>query len=269
MAHPQASKQKKYTLWLKVSSIALLILLNGCTHYQQRQVINHPGNYALINLGEIQIGDDVMRITQVHDKVFYSYENVLGPTFFSAYLLEHTQILEGETVLDVGTGSGVQAIYATEKAKYILATDIDELALKNTLLNAQRLNVPDIISVRKSDLFKSLKPDEKFDVIIASIPYAWNKKTQHRWALQERFFEDVGKHLNPDGRIYFITGWLNNLRRTKIFIKKNNLKIVRLNMGYSTVRDLEPIVYTIQHKTFVLEQVNNYKNVSTKLKHGK
>lgn len=230
-----------------VLAMALLLLLPGCAQYQNRVVIHHPGSYQLVRLGLKQVEGQVFRITQTHDKIFYSYPQVLGPTFFSAYLLEHTQIEDGETVLDVGTGSGVQAIYAAEKAKSVLATDIDQVALKNTLLNARRHNVAHKITVRKSDLFDALTAEEKFDVIIASIPYAWNEKTQHFWSLQERFFNDVGKHLNPDGRIYFLTGRLQNLPRTRGFIEGNRLKIVRLDMGYDVHQDLEPMVYVIQH----------------------
>lgn len=241
-------------LRLKLSAVALFILLSGCSQYQIRQVVNHPGNYEVIKLGNIQVGGDFFRATQIHDKIFYSYSRIFGPSAFSAYLLEYTQISEGETVLDIGTGSGVQAIYAAEKAKYVLATDIDQLALKNTMLNAKRLIATDNLFVRKSDLFNALKDDEKFDVIIASIPYAWNEETQHRWELHERFFGNVSKHLNPKGRIYFLTGRLKNLARTRSLIQKNKLKIVRLNMDYASEKNLEPMVYLIQHKAFFLKK---------------
>jgi release factor glutamine methyltransferase len=247
--------------------VALLFLLHGCAQYEQREVVHHPGSYPVIKLGKQQIDGPIFRITQIRDKIFYSYPRILGPTFFSAYLLEHTQIREGETVLDIGTGSGVQAIYAAEKAQFVLATDIDQLALKNTLLNARRHNVAHKIEVRKSDLFDALKADEKFDVIIASIPYAWNEKTQKWWALQERFFNDVGKHLKPEGRIYFLTGLLQNLPRTKEFIERNQLRIVRLDMAYANEHDLEPMVYMIQHRSAVekkLEEKSGHESTQRK-----
>lgn len=233
------------TLIFFITGISALLV--GCTQLQQGEKINHPGKYELIKYGYKQIGNERFRITKVHDRIFYSYQRILGPTFFSLYLLEHTHINPGESVLDVGAGSGIQAIFAADKASHVLATDIDQLALKNTLLNARRFNIEHKIAVRKSDLFNALKPDEVFDVIIASIPYAWDEKTQHFWGLQERFFVDVGKHLKPDGRIYFLTGWLENLQRTRDFIKKNNLRIVSLKMDYAHGHKLEPIVYVIKH----------------------
>lgn len=242
-----------------------LFLLVGCTQYEQKVKISHPGKHELIRLGNKQIGNETFRVTQAHDKVFYSYPSILGPTFFSVYLLEHTHINAGESVLDIGTGSGVQAIYAAEKASHVLATDINNLALENTMLNARRFNVDDKITVRNSDLFDNMKPDEKFDVIIASIPYAWNEKTQHFWRLQERFFMDVGKHLNPNGRIYFLTGWLKNLPRTRGFIEQNNLQIVRMDMGYDPGQNLEPIVYVIKH-TAAVRKIDAAKNASAENK---
>ena len=62
-------------------------------------------------------------------------------------------------------------MYAAEKTNHVLAMDIDDIALENTLINARYHNVDNKISVRQSDLFNALEPDEKFDVIFSSIPY--------------------------------------------------------------------------------------------------
>ena len=224
-----------------------LFLLPGCSQHKNNTKIIHSGKYDLIELGGIGDNPGQYRAYKVQNKIIQSHEDVISPTFFSVHLLEFTEIHEGESVLDIGTGSGVQAIFATENASHVLAMDINKQALKNTMLNARRLGVSDKISVRESDLFNALKPDEKFDVILSSIPYAWNKESQGNWKLHERFFRDVGKHLNPNGRIYFVTGWLKNLPRTKKMIDENNLKIMRADMAFDPVKKFEPIVYLIKH----------------------
>lgn len=230
-----------------LAMLMMAFIVAACSHNPMWVNVTHPGDYELIRMGLTRVDGDMFRVTKAHDKTFYSHPNVLGPTFFSVYLLQHTDIHPGESVLDMGAGSGIQAVYAAEKTSHVLATDIDDVALKNTLLNARRHGVEDKISVRKSDLFNALKPDEKFDVIISSIPYAWNKETQGNWKLQERFFLDAGKHLNPNGRIYFLTGLLDNLPRTKKLIDDNKLKIMRTHMAYDTYQNLEPVIHVIQH----------------------
>lgn len=230
--------------------LSILFILSstpGCSQNNKLVATDHPGSYELVKLGDMYLEGETFNATKAHTKIFLSYPDVLAPTHFSIFLLEHTEIKEDETVLDMGTGSGIQAIYAAEKARHVLATDINERALSNTMINAQRHGVENKISVRKSDLFNDIKADEKFDVIITSIPYAWNDNTRANWRLHERYFEQVGKHLNPDGRIYFITGFLDNLPYTRKLINSNQLKIIKLNMAYSKNDNLEPIVYTITH----------------------
>jgi release factor glutamine methyltransferase len=73
-------------------------------------------------------------------------------------------------VLEVGTGAGAIAI-ALKKyfpAAAVTATDISEEALELAQDNAQKLGAA--IEFVPSDLLKSL-PQEKFDVVIANLPY--------------------------------------------------------------------------------------------------
>lgn len=79
--------------------------------------------------------------------------------------------LKGKVVLDMGTGTGVQAIQAVfNGAKMAVAVDINPEAVacakENVLLNGFQ----DKISVIESDLFNNLDRDLKFDLIIANLP---------------------------------------------------------------------------------------------------
>ena len=225
----------------------ILSFMTGCSHHKNYFKNPHPGEYDLIDLGKVDDTPNSHHAYKVHNKVIYSNSSSVHPSVFSVHLLEHTEVYEGESVLDIGTGTGVQAMFAADKASYILATDINKQALKNTSLNARRLGVSDKISVRESDLFNAIRTDEKFDVIISSIPFAWNATNQGNWKLQERFFRDAGEHLNPNGRIYFSTGNLDNMPRTKILAEENGLKIIRVDMDYSRIQHIETIVYVFKH----------------------
>ena len=237
------------------ASIFLAVLFSlgfvaSCSQHNPSFKMTHPGKYELIDLGKVDT-DPASRNPyysyKVHDKIIHAAPYVVNPSYFSLHLLENTEVHKGESVLDIGAGTGVQAVFAAEKASHVLAMDISKPALDNTLLNARRLGVADKISVRESDLFNALGPDEKFDVIISSIPFAMNANTQGNWTLQERFFHDVRKHLNPNGRIYFSTGNLENMSRTRKLAETSGLKIIHINMNYVTVQHIEPIVYVFKH----------------------
>lgn len=74
------------------------------------------------------------------------------------------------TILDVGTGSGVIALTLAQKfpGAKIIATDVSDDALLLARENATRLQI-DRVKFRNSDLLENV--DEKFDLIVANLPY--------------------------------------------------------------------------------------------------
>ena len=72
----------------------------------------------------------------------------------------------GGSFLEIGCGAGVTAVHASlSGCRHVVAVDINEAAIDNTRRNAERHGVSDRISVRYSDLYEALDPDERFDVI--------------------------------------------------------------------------------------------------------
>ena len=82
-------------------------------------------------------------------------------------LLEET-ICGGETVIDVGTGSGILAIAsALLGAGHVCAVDIDPDAVRVAKENVEHNHVEDVVTVREGDLLK--QTDETCDICVANI----------------------------------------------------------------------------------------------------
>ena len=77
-------------------------------------------------------------------------------------------IRPGQTVFDIGCGSGILSIAAAKLgAERVVAVDFDELAVKVTTENAKINSVENIVEVRHGNLLNVV--NEKSDVIVANI----------------------------------------------------------------------------------------------------
>lgn len=97
---------------------------------------------------------------------------VAAPTQASLLLWRHLfagRIGAGARCLDVGCGSGLQAIQlALNRAAHVDAIDPDPRAVPNTIANAYRNGVGDIVSATVADLYP-WNADEPYDVVVANL----------------------------------------------------------------------------------------------------
>ncbi len=152
------------------------------------------------------------KIVEYLGKEFILYKNVFWPFEDSKPLIvENFKIARSESVLDVGTGSGVIAIFAAYNgAERVVALDINPEAVRCAKENSKKHGFEKIIEVRLSDVFESVKPDEKFDVVTANLPFRNKKASDFVEASQwdtdfqthKKFFSGVDRILKPKGRIY-------------------------------------------------------------------
>jgi SAM-dependent methyltransferase len=94
---------------------------------------------------------------------------VFAPTHTSRVLAEALEIRQGETVIDVGCGSGVLSFVAARMgADRVYGTDIQPEAIAVALDNAERLGLADRTEFRAGNLFDPF-PGLVADVIIGDV----------------------------------------------------------------------------------------------------
>jgi release factor glutamine methyltransferase len=91
---------------------------------------------------------------------------VFAPSPYTRGLAENLRIARGETVIDIGTGSGVLAILAAKLGGRVWATDISPAAVACARANAARNGVK--VAVGRGRNFAGLR--RRFDVIVFNLP---------------------------------------------------------------------------------------------------
>ena len=226
-------------------AVAALLALAACSTPATQWEVPHPGKYTLIYYTEIPgVIADKIRIT-VGEREFYVPNETVRPSAQSMYLLSHWKIKEGEEVLDIGTGSGVQAVFAAEKAKRVVATDISLSAVDTAIFNAQHNGFRDKIEVRPGDLFEPIKAGERFDVILFNIDYPYKPGTEDLWKVHQRFFAEVSNYLKPGGRVYYQSGLVQNIPTVQEMASSNQLRIVSIRMDAALKVKHDPIVFVL------------------------
>ena len=117
------------------------------------------------------------------------------------------EVRSDEFVLDMGTGSGINAILAALEGGRVVAVDVSSVALDAARRNAERNAVADRVEVRASDVFDAVP--ERFDLIVFDPPYRWfaprdaleAAMTDEGYGAMTRFFGEARTHLAPGGRM--------------------------------------------------------------------
>lgn len=127
------------------------------------------------------------------------------------------EVREDDRVLDMGTGSGVNAILAATKSSDVVAVDINPRAVEAAQRNAEINGVADRIQVRCSDVFNDV--DGRFDLIIFDPPFRWFAPrdpfdvamTDENYQAMTTFFRSARDHLTPAGRMLIFFGTSGDL----------------------------------------------------------
>ncbi|KZX12201.1 HemK2/MTQ2 family protein methyltransferase [Methanobrevibacter oralis] len=160
------------------------------------------------------------------DFIINTHDNVYVPAEDSYLLADNLQINEGQSVLEIGTGTGIVAMYASKLTNDITVTDINfdacELAKTNFKLN--KINNIEIlfgnlfepVGNRKFDviLFNTpYLPTEEGDIIEDTINYAFDGGLNGRKII-DLFLYEVKNHLNDGGIVQLIQSSLSDNEKT-------------------------------------------------------
>jgi release factor glutamine methyltransferase len=135
-----------------------------------------------------------------------------------------------DRVLDMGCGSGVNAVFAAGVVREVMAVDISPAAINNTKENC-RLFGRDNVTVAHSDMFSNV--EGKFNLIFANPPYiaADFADDEAQFATSTRYlpilFAQVNNHLEKDGRLIVqYPGWFSG--SIKKLAAANGLEVVKI-----------------------------------------
>jgi len=159
--------------------------------------------------------------------------DIYQPAEDSNFLALHVKKYAKGRVLDVGTGSGIQAKTALKIAEKVIAVDINEDAIKYC-----KEKYPEI-EFRVSDLFSNVI--EQFDLIIFNPPYLPMDEEDEKvfdpalfggkngWEIIERFLIDAKSYLKDNGRILLLISSLTNQTKVEEILTKENYNFKQID----------------------------------------
>ena len=153
-------------------------------------------------------------------------DNVYIPAEDSYLLADNLEIKSGQSVLEIGTGSGIVAMYASKLTDDITVTDINFDACLLAEKNFKDNGIENI-KILFGNLFEPVK-NRKFDVILFNTPYlpteddevlddtinyAFDGGLNGRKVI-DLFLNEVGDHLNDGGIVQMIQSSLSGNEET-------------------------------------------------------
>ena len=140
-------------------------------------------------------------------------DHVMGITRSTVTLANLTVRRPVDSALDLGSGTGVQALLASRHATRVVAVDLNPAACRFTAFNA-RLNRVDNVEVRQGSYFEPIG-DEQFDLLVSNPPFVISPDNQFLYRDSDAQGDEVSRqvvaaaaaHLRPDGFATILVSW--------------------------------------------------------------
>ncbi|MEU9554774.1 DUF7059 domain-containing protein [Streptomyces fumanus] len=116
--------------------------------------------------------------------------------------------------LDLGTGSGIQALHASRHATRVTATDVNPRALHITALTLALSGAP-AADLREGSLFAPVGADDRFDLIVSNPPFVISPGARLTYRdggmggddLCRTLVQEAGGRLTEGGFAQFLANW--------------------------------------------------------------
>lgn len=149
-------------------------------------------------------------------RVFSLEDGAQIPKGGSLLLLRHLDVPEGAEVLDVGTGAGIFAVVAADRARRVVATEVVPECVALVARNAWLNGVADRVEVRLGPCYEPVR-GEAFDLIVSGPPQMPTPPDRERedwmaradnggpdgWAVLDPLIAGAPEHLRSGGRLLF------------------------------------------------------------------
>ena len=171
-----------------------------------------------------------------------THPEVYDPAEDTFLLLNSIEIHENNIVFEIGTGTGIIALFCAMQGADVVCSDINpfsiEIVKKNYMLNKSLLKGK--LDIRHGDLYSVLKNDEFFDIIVFNPPYlptksedvvggsGWFDKSVDGGVdglnVIKRFLEGLSLFLKKNGKAYFMFSSLSDEKSLRKILDKNKLE---------------------------------------------
>jgi len=176
-----------------------------------------------------------LALERVAGRPFLVLPGVFNPSLFftSSFFAENLTrelIPPGATVLEIGTGSGVGAVFAAQWAARVVGVDINPEAVRCARINVLLNRVEDRVEVLEGDLFAPVQ-ERRFDVVLFSPPFYAGEprdaldRAFRSEGIAERFASRLNSHLAPGGHCLVILSTAGEQDRFLTAFRNNELDI--------------------------------------------
>lgn len=163
------------------------------------------------------------------------------------------EVRPDDRVLDMGTGSGVNAILAASRSTDVVAVDVNPLAVEAAAANAERNGVADRITFVESDVFDRV--EGTFDLVVVDPPFRWFAArdllelafADEQYRMLTRFVSEVGAHLRPGGRVLLFFGTSGDMAYLRHLVDRAGFDVETV-----ASRDLDTDDQTVTYATMRL-----------------